>query len=192
MKYTYLIQCFNLYKIGCSFNPFLRIKKLKKEVHNPKLLGYTSKYCEYELHRKYKKYRIYGEWFDFPQDVLIKVKKIFGFENRENLESKKDRIYRERIRHKKITKNLYFILRYINKTDLANFLLVSRNTLDNLIENHKWKWHHCNLIITLNNLIQDKDFDKIKTKNLKVFLYKDDKVESYSINISESTYIKDF
>ena len=32
---------------------------------------------EKELHNKYKKYRLNGEWFDLPQEELVKIKEIY-------------------------------------------------------------------------------------------------------------------
>ena len=68
--YVYLITDGKYYKIGCSLNPFRRLKQLQTANPNCRLLGYTKKYTEQQLHNKYKKYKFKKEWFKLPYDEV--------------------------------------------------------------------------------------------------------------------------
>ena len=76
--YSYLIEdtTNNLYKIGKSNDPTNRLKTLK--ISNPfiKLIG-ISLIKEKYLHQFYFKYRIVGEWFNFPNEIKNEVFKLF-------------------------------------------------------------------------------------------------------------------
>ena len=76
--YCYLIEdtTNNLYKIGKSNNPIARLKTFK--ISNPfvKLIG-VSLLQEKYLHSIYSKYRIVGEWFNFPNEIKDEVFKLF-------------------------------------------------------------------------------------------------------------------
>ena len=78
MIYSYLIvdTTNNLYKIGKSNDPINRLKTFK--VSNPfvKLIG-VSFIKEKYLHSVYFKYRIVGEWFNFPNEIKSEVFKLF-------------------------------------------------------------------------------------------------------------------
>lgn len=52
------------YKIGKSCNPLQREKTLQAEKPSVKLVKVFKDDCENELHNKYKKQRVRGEWFD--------------------------------------------------------------------------------------------------------------------------------
>jgi len=77
--YTYLMTDGRHFKIGSSLNPHKRLKQI--QTGNPfcKLLGYTKRFTEAQLHKRYKKYRVSGEWFDLPNkeaaDLAWKMKR---------------------------------------------------------------------------------------------------------------------
>lgn len=52
------------YKIGKSCNPLQREKTLQAEKPSVKLVKVFNEDCENELHNKYKKQRVRGEWFN--------------------------------------------------------------------------------------------------------------------------------
>jgi hypothetical protein len=54
----------NLYKIGKSLNPKIREKTLQSEKASIKIIKIFDKNIENELHLKYNKNRIRGEWFN--------------------------------------------------------------------------------------------------------------------------------
>lgn len=75
---VYLVRSFgNYYKIGKTNNVDNRLRQLK--THNPEitLIGLTDLYSEELLHKKFKDYRVKGEWFIFEDRVLEKVKSYF-------------------------------------------------------------------------------------------------------------------
>lgn len=61
----YIIKDFNtnLYKIGKSIDPIRREKTLQSEKPTLKIIKIFKKDHEYELHQKYNRERIRGEWF---------------------------------------------------------------------------------------------------------------------------------
>lgn len=72
--YVYLIHAegTNRYKIGRSNNPVSRLETLKGQSPYPLKIILSvwtpdSVTSELYLHEKYREYRIYGEWFDFPE-----------------------------------------------------------------------------------------------------------------------------
>jgi hypothetical protein len=65
--YVYLITDCRYYKIGKSLNPFKRLKQLRTANPNCELLGYSKKYTEKTLHKRYKKWKVSGEWYNLPQ-----------------------------------------------------------------------------------------------------------------------------
>ena len=72
-KKTYIIKDCNtgLYKIGCSNEPLKREKTLQSEKPNIKIIKIFENYIEKELHKKYEKQRIRGEWFNL-NEIQIK------------------------------------------------------------------------------------------------------------------------
>ena len=73
--YVYLIKASGKYKIGISTNPDKRIESL--QTANPSPISvvhiqYSHEYkrLEAELHEKYGEYRMQGEWFDLPADLV--------------------------------------------------------------------------------------------------------------------------
>jgi hypothetical protein len=72
-KKTYIIKDLNtgLYKIGCSNEPLKREKTLQSEKPNIKIIKIFDNYIEKELHKKYEKQRIRGEWFNL-NEIQIK------------------------------------------------------------------------------------------------------------------------
>ena len=78
LSQVYLVRSFgNYYKIGKTNNIEKRLKQLGTS--NPKitLIGLTHLYSEELLHKKFKDYRVKGEWFIFEDRVLEKVKSYF-------------------------------------------------------------------------------------------------------------------
>ena len=71
--YSYLIEDTNnnLYKIGKSNDPINRLKNIKTSNPYVKLIG-VSFLKEKYLHELYFKYRIVGEWFNFPDEIKNK------------------------------------------------------------------------------------------------------------------------
>ena len=65
-KKTYLIKDYGtgFYKIGFSVNPSQREKTLQSEKPNIKMIKVFDKNIEKELHSKYDKFRVRGEWFN--------------------------------------------------------------------------------------------------------------------------------
>jgi hypothetical protein len=63
----------NLYKIGKSKNPEIREKTLQSEKPSISIIKVFNKNIENELHLKYEKQRIRGEWFNLSN---IQVKYI--------------------------------------------------------------------------------------------------------------------
>jgi hypothetical protein len=72
-QFCYIIKDCNtsLYKIGKSINPLKREKTLQSEKPTLKLVKKFKNNHESELHTKYKKYRIRGEWFKLT-DIQLK------------------------------------------------------------------------------------------------------------------------
>jgi hypothetical protein len=66
---TYIIKDLtnNIYKIGKSVNPKLREKTLQSEKPSIKIIKIFDKNIESQLHLKYEKQRIRGEWFNLNQ-----------------------------------------------------------------------------------------------------------------------------
>jgi recombinational DNA repair ATPase RecF len=66
---TYIIKDLtnNIYKIGKSVNPKLREKTLQSEKPSIKIIKVFNKNIENELHLKYSKNRIRGEWFNLNE-----------------------------------------------------------------------------------------------------------------------------
>jgi hypothetical protein len=66
-------------KIGSSYNPKLRAESLRWVTHQdvtvlfsaPTPSGYPPTMFEQTIHRKLKKFRINGEWFDVPLAMAI-------------------------------------------------------------------------------------------------------------------------
>lgn len=71
MKFTYLFnrKSDGLTKIGRSASPADRIKTLGG-VSRMSVIAVIPNDCEAELHRKHANYRVSGEWFRLPADVL--------------------------------------------------------------------------------------------------------------------------
>lgn len=69
---TYILKDKNTgyYKIGKSVNPINREKTLQSEKPTYKLIKIFKDDIESELHRKYKKHRIRGEWFNLNKVQL--------------------------------------------------------------------------------------------------------------------------
>jgi hypothetical protein len=70
---TYIIKDLtnNIYKIGKSVNPKLREKTLQSEKPSISIIKVFDKNIENELHLKYEKQRIRGEWFNL-NEIQIK------------------------------------------------------------------------------------------------------------------------
>ena len=60
----------NLIKIGKSTNPKQRVSNFKTIEPNIKLIYYTNKYTEKQLHETLKEYNIIREWFCVPYIIL--------------------------------------------------------------------------------------------------------------------------
>jgi len=79
---VYLIESGGLIKIGYSSNFKSRIKSYKTHNSNLNILGVfqTEKAFNIEsrLHKKYKDFRVNGEWFDLPKDVLCELLNYFN------------------------------------------------------------------------------------------------------------------
>lgn len=72
---VYLMECGGRYKIGVSADVDRRLKQLDKRPFELLLVTYSELFedaytAEKVLHKQYEKYRVYGEWFDIPQDEL--------------------------------------------------------------------------------------------------------------------------
>jgi len=87
--YSYLIEDTNnnLYKIGKSNDPINRLKNIKTSNPYVKLIG-VSFLKEKYLHELYFKYRIVGEWFNFPDEIKNKVFKLFKPITEKNVKNK--------------------------------------------------------------------------------------------------------
>lgn len=64
-----------LYKIGRSWSPWNRRKQLQEGAGRPlhllrEMYHYDCLTLERELHKRYKKYRVRGEWFALPSSIL--------------------------------------------------------------------------------------------------------------------------
>ena len=74
---VYLIESGGLIKIGYSSNFEKRFKSYKTHNLNLNILGVfqTEKAFQIEskLHKKYKEFKVNGEWFDLPLDVLCEL-----------------------------------------------------------------------------------------------------------------------
>lgn len=79
-RFTYLIKDMTngYYKIGKSVNPIFREKTLRAEY--PKIITIitTEQNIETKLHKKYKEYRLRGEWFDIPDSLITELKNEFN------------------------------------------------------------------------------------------------------------------
>jgi hypothetical protein len=69
---TYLLfsKKTNLYKIGQSNNPAERVKQIGKELE---IIATHHTNIERYLHKKYREYREFNEWFRFPDDIAKDV-----------------------------------------------------------------------------------------------------------------------
>lgn len=78
---TYLMidESNGLIKIGKSFNPFKREKTLRSDTPKLRLIATLDENKERELHVKYKKQRVRGEWFDLTSDQMLDLINNFGF-----------------------------------------------------------------------------------------------------------------
>ncbi len=72
---VYFVQCNEFVKIGFAYDPVSRMCNM--QIGNPyklKLLkviqSMTPEQLEQEIHGKIEAYRVRGEWFKLPQDVL--------------------------------------------------------------------------------------------------------------------------
>ncbi len=80
--YVYIIENTYLHdtKIGISNRPEKRIKQLQTGSSRPLKIQYTVKFTtrdeatkvEYQLHKKFSKHRLTGEWFDIDYRKVIK------------------------------------------------------------------------------------------------------------------------
>lgn len=78
LSQVYLVRSFgNYYKIGKTNNIEKRLKQLGTSNPEITLIGLTDLYSEELLHKKFKDYRVKGEWFIFEDRVLEKVKRYF-------------------------------------------------------------------------------------------------------------------
>lgn len=76
--YVYLFECGGLYKIGASKDVERRAAELDRRpsplivraVSNATVRAFEM---EQELHEKLKKYKINGEWYDFPEDIVKRL-----------------------------------------------------------------------------------------------------------------------
>lgn len=78
-KYIYFFECGGRYKIGSSNDTDRRLMELDNRPF-PLVLVAKSKLSEqgYDfemfLHSKLEKYRICGEWYEFPKEIVEKIK----------------------------------------------------------------------------------------------------------------------
>jgi hypothetical protein len=71
----------NLTKIGMSKRVFKRYQGLCNEVSNSlKLIGYSNRDHETNLHLEYKDYRKFGEWFDLSDSMIENIINNYNFE----------------------------------------------------------------------------------------------------------------
>ena len=64
-----------LFKIGRSVDPIRRLKNMETGNPNLKLLFFTDTLVENELHKKYQKLKVKGEWYKLG---IIELKEIMG------------------------------------------------------------------------------------------------------------------
>ena len=87
--YTYLIRAGNRFKIGQSRQPITRMKQLQTaSAEKIKLLGYSNRVSEKQLHELYKNKKVLGEWYKLSQKDVQQILQLFGTQthNSENLE----------------------------------------------------------------------------------------------------------
>lgn len=83
-KYVYLVESRGYHKIGMSSNVTERFKQLSKDAVPSDCTLIMSvpvkngRKAEKNLHERFAEYRVVGEWFRFPADVLEKVKHWMG------------------------------------------------------------------------------------------------------------------
>lgn len=76
--YVYFIECGGKYKIGFSKNIKRRLKELDKRPFELKIikqskLSDNAYKMEQYLHKKYKKYRIKDEWYNFSKEQIKEI-----------------------------------------------------------------------------------------------------------------------
>ena len=75
---SYLVRSFNnYYKIGKTNNIRKRLKQLETSNPEIELVGVSDEFSEEFLHKKFKKYRVKGEWFIFDDSIINEVKQYF-------------------------------------------------------------------------------------------------------------------
>jgi len=70
--YVYFIACHDRIKIGFSFDPIGRLRKIKSDAPYPcEYLGSVpvTTFSETEVHRHFEAYRKHGEWFENRREV---------------------------------------------------------------------------------------------------------------------------
>lgn len=75
-KFTYIIfsKSLNLYKIGVSKHPKLRLQNLRNEFKDAEILYLCNKNRERVIHLEYKDKNVFGEWFKLSNidlDILV-------------------------------------------------------------------------------------------------------------------------
>jgi hypothetical protein len=78
---TYIIfeENTGYYKIGKSKRPHIREKTLRSEKPNIKMILVCENNIESVLHKKYKRKRIRGEWFDLNSDEILDIIEKYNF-----------------------------------------------------------------------------------------------------------------
>lgn len=76
--YVYIFKCADKYKIGMSKNVEHRIKQLDNRPFPCELIykSDATKYyyeVEQEIHLKYSKYKIDGEWYELSEETLLSI-----------------------------------------------------------------------------------------------------------------------
>lgn len=76
--FCYLLESEGLYKIGKSKNPQNRVKQIRTGNPNVKLVDFSDKVTEKELHALYKNHRIKGEWFRLDEKQVNSILKLYS------------------------------------------------------------------------------------------------------------------
>jgi hypothetical protein len=174
MARCYIAKSNGLYKIGQSLNPFNRVKQLRYDHPDIKLLGYTDKLWETDLHKKYSEYRVYGEWFDFDDNMIKEILKDFHFTDKRVLDTRKPvkNIPSKNNKAKHISFQIELMLKFYSKTEIATYLSISRQALYDLLKSHTWKDYQVEFITALRKLIKrNMPFDKTRIIGRNVIFY---------------------
>lgn len=92
--YVYFLQIvgYPVFKIGCTNNPARRMKTLQAkyqrfDIRYAALIS-SNHYerAEFNTQQQYRNFRIVGEWFCFPQDIIESIQSIGldGFDEKGN------------------------------------------------------------------------------------------------------------